>query len=79
MGEIEVSCPSLYKFLELFLCNPNGTAEVERFFKFLKQMKSKSRNRLTAEKARKMTAIAWFLDLKDLDLEKLYELLIQEL
>ena len=54
MKLIETSARSLYQVLELFLIISNGAAEVERFFKFLKAMKSKTRNRLGSEKARKM-------------------------
>ena len=35
---IETSARSLYQVLELFLIIPNGTAEEERFFKFIKVM-----------------------------------------
>ena len=74
MKLIETSARSLYQVLELFLIIPNGTAEVERFFK---AMNSKTRNRLGSEKARKMITIAWYLDLKKLDLDVLYKLLLQ--
>ena len=77
MKLIETSARSLYQVLELFLIIPNGTAEVERFFKFIKAMKSKTRNRLGSEKARKMITIAWYLYLKKLDLDVLYKLLLQ--
>ena len=73
----ETSARSLYQVLELFLIISNGTAEVERFFKFIKAMKNKTRNRLGSEKARKMITIAWYLDLKKLDLDVLYKLLLQ--
>ena len=40
---IEINAPELYKVLEFMLIIPNGTAEVERFFKVLKDMKSKKK------------------------------------
>ena len=75
LSAIQTTAPSLYQVLEFFMIIPNGTAEVERFFKFIKAMKSKTRNRLGAEKARKMMTIAWYLDLTKLDLDVLYEYL----
>ncbi len=79
LKRIEISCPDLYQVIELFLIIPNGTAEVERYFKLLKAMKSKKRNRLSASKAMKMFMIAHFLDLDDIDMNRLYELFEEEL
>ena len=50
----ELHCPSLAKVIELMLVIPSSTAEVERFFKILKGMKSRKRNRLSAKKLRKL-------------------------
>ena len=49
LKEYHLHCPSLAKVIELILVIPSSTAEVERFFKILKEMKTKKRNRLTAK------------------------------
>ena len=46
LKKIAISAPDLSKVIELMLIVPNGTSEVERFFKILKSMKSKKRNNI---------------------------------
>ena len=58
---------------------PSSTAEVERFFKIVKEMKSKKRNRLSSKKMHKMLMIYHFLDLETYDRERVYELFIENL
>jgi len=77
LKKIEINAPELYKVLEFMLIIPNGTAEVERFFKVLKDMKSKKRNNLSARKLRKFLKIYFFLD-DDLDAELLYRCFTSE-
>ena len=73
LKEYQAHCPSLAKVIELMLIIPSSTAEVERFFKVLKEMKSKKRNRLSAKKLRKLFLIYHFLDLENYDKERVYE------
>jgi hypothetical protein len=79
MKELRISTPSLAKVIELMLVIPSSTAEVERFFKVLKEMKSKKRNRLSAKKLRKMFMIFHFLDLENYDKERVFEIFQQKL
>ena len=41
MKELRISTPTLAKVIELMLVIPSSTAELERFFKVLKEMKNK--------------------------------------
>ena len=79
LKEYQAHCPSLAKVIELMLIIPSSTAEVERFFKVLKEMKSKKRNRLSAKKLRKLFLIYHFLDLENYDKERVYELFLKRL
>ena len=74
LPELRSSTPSLAKVIELMIVIPSSTAEVERFFKVLKEMKSKKRNRLSAKKLRKMFLIYYFLDLENYDKERVHKL-----
>ena len=79
LKEYQLHCPSLAKVIELILVIPSSTAEVERFFKILKEMKTKKRNRLTAKKLRKLFLIYHFLDLDNYDRERVYALFLKHL
>ena len=79
LKEYELYCPSLAKVIELMLVIPSSTAEVERFFKILKEMRSKKRNRLSAKKLRKLFLIYHFLDLEQYDRERVHELFLKHL
>ena len=79
LREIEIGCPNLAKVIELMLIIPSSTVEVERFFKVLKEMKSKKRNRLTAKKLKKIFMIYHFLDLENYDKEKMHEIFVKML
>ena len=79
LKEYHLHCPSLAKVIELILVIPSSTAEVERFFKILKEMKTKKRNRLTAKKLRKLFLIYHFLDLDNYDRERVYALFLKHL
>jgi len=74
LPDLRMSCESLAQVIELMLIIPSSTAELERFFKVLKEMKSKKRNRLSAKKLRKMFLIYHFLDLDNHDKERVHEL-----
>ena len=67
MKEYELYCPSLAKVIELM------------FFKILKEMRSKKRNRLSAKKLRKLFLIYHFLDLEQYDRERVHELFLKHL
>ena len=74
LRELELNCKDLAKVIELILVIPSSTAEVERFFKVLKEMKSKKRNQLKAQKLRNIFLIYHFLDLENYDKEQVDEL-----
>ena len=74
LPELRISCPSLAQVIELMIIIPSSTAEVERFFKVLTEMKSKKRNRLSAKKLRKMFFIYHFVDLENYDKERVHKL-----
>ena len=67
LKEYELYCPSLAKVIELM------------FFKILKEMRSKKRNRLSAKKLRKLFLIYHFLDLEQYDRERVHELFLKHL
>ena len=79
LKEFQEHCPSLAKVIELMLIIPSSTAEVERFFKVLKEMKNQKRNRLSAKKLRKLFLIYHVLDLENYDKERVYELFLNRL
>ena len=77
LKKIEIAAPDLYNVLEFILIIPNGTADVERFFKVLKEMKSKRRNNISAEKLRKLLKIFFFLE-NNPDKDMLFRLFVEE-
>ena len=77
MKKIQLSAPELYSVIEFMLIIPNGTADVERFFKVLKEMKSKRRNRMSASKLRKLLKIFFFIE-KNPDRDLLYRMFVDE-
>ena len=68
------ACPDLSNVIEFLMIIPSSTATVERFFKTLKAMKSKLRNRLSSIKLKKLFMIHHFLDLKNYDLDRVHEI-----
>ena len=72
-----MNAPELYSVIEFMLIIPNGTADVERFFKVLKEMKSKRRNRMSAAKLRKLLKIFFFLERK-INRDLLYRMFVDE-
>ena len=62
LKKIQLSAPELYSVIEFMIIIPNGTADVERFFKVLKEMKSKRRNKMSPTKLRKLLKIFFFLE-----------------
>ena len=77
LKKIQLSAPELYSVIEFMLIIPNGTAEVERFFKVLKEMKSKRRNKLSATKLRKLLKIFFFLE-DNPNNDELYRIFVDE-
>ena len=68
------ACPDVSNVIEFLMIIPSSTAEVERFFKTLKAMKSKLRNRLSSLKLKKLFMIQHFLDLENYDLDRVFEI-----
>ena len=77
LKKIQLSALELYSVIEFMLIIPNGTADVERFFKVLKEMKSKRRNRMSASKLRKLLKIFFFIE-KNPDRDLLYRMFVDE-
>ena len=67
----------LYSVLEFILIIPDAVADVERFFKVLKEMKSKRRNNISAQKLRKLLKIFFFLE-NNPDKDMLFHLFVEE-
>ena len=66
-------------FIYILLVIPAHTAGLERMFKSLKEMKSKSRNRLSDERAKKLIMIMNFIDDIKVDLDKIAEIYVNSL
>ena len=60
--------------LNLIQFNPSHTAGLERMFKSLKEMKTKSRNRLSDKRTKKLMMILNFIDDVKIDLDRIAEI-----
>ena len=74
MRDLEYKAPELCNVLELAMIIPNGTSEIERKFKTLKDMKLKKQNRLSSEKVNMMFLINHLLNLESYDEEQVYKI-----
>ena len=64
---LDGAMPDLANVIEYMMVIPSSTAQVERFFKILKSMKTNLRNRLSSKKLKQLFMIHHFLDLQNYD------------
>ena len=61
-------------FIYILLVIPSHTAGLERMFKALKTMKTKSRNQLSDKRTKKLVMILNFIDDVEIDLDRIAEI-----
>ena len=74
MRENKHRAPSLCKVLNLLITIPITNASIERFFKVLKTIKSKIRNRITKKRLAKIMFIRFFCIFEKCDWDELIQI-----